>query len=78
MSDRNSLYTDPLWADVSLSGGGHRAALWGYGTLFGILRARRRRVDGAPNLQVASIASVSGGSIANLAAIVTARDAAGS
>ena len=66
MSDSFKLYPDPLWVNVSLSGGGHRATVWGYGTLFALIRARERGSGaGKPNLKIASVASVSGGSIAN-------------
>jgi predicted acylesterase/phospholipase RssA len=43
---------------VALSGGGHRATVWGWGTLLAL-------ADAGLNRQVVSIASVSGGSIAN-------------
>jgi hypothetical protein len=43
---------------VALSGGGHRATVWGWGTLLAL-------ADAGLNTQVVSIASVSGGSIAN-------------
>ena len=43
---------------VALSGGGHRATVWGWGTLLAL-------ADAGLNHQVTSIASVSGGSIAN-------------
>lgn len=43
---------------VALSGGGHRAAVWGAGALLGL-------VDAGVNDRVVSVASVSGGSIAN-------------
>src|SRR5262245_8127179 len=43
---------------VALSGGGHRAACWGAGALLGL-------VDAGVGADVASVSSVSGGSIAN-------------
>lgn len=43
---------------VAISGGGHRATLWGLGTLLYLVDSGRHR-------QVAAISSVSGGSIAN-------------
>ena len=43
---------------VALSGGGHRAALWGAGVLLAL-------VDAGVNADVTTISSVSGGSIAN-------------
>jgi len=43
---------------VVLSGGGHRAAAWGFGVLAALVASGNNR-------DVASIASVSGGSIAN-------------
>ena len=65
MGDREELYTDPLLVDVALSGGGYRAASWGFGTLFALLRARDQSAKDASHIQIASIASVSGGSVAN-------------
>jgi hypothetical protein len=65
MTDRDDLYTDPLWVDVALSGGGYRATAWGFGTTLALLRARDQTDNGSPELRIASIASVSGGSIAN-------------
>jgi hypothetical protein len=46
------------WIAVSLSGGGHRAALFGIGALLYL-------ADVGRNAEVTSIASVSGGSITN-------------
>ena len=43
---------------VAISGGGHRATVWGWGTLLAL-------VDAGANADVVSIASVSGGSIAS-------------
>ena len=48
----------PKTLGVSLSGGGHRASLWATGALLGL-------VDAGVHPDVVSIASVSGGSIAN-------------
>ena len=65
MADRDDLYADPLWADIALSGGGFRATAWGLGTLFALVRSRNLSPEGSPRIRLASIASVSGGSIAN-------------
>jgi predicted acylesterase/phospholipase RssA len=56
-----------LRVGVSLSGGGFRASGWGIGVLLGILRARELDLGEHPtrDLRIASIASVSGGSITN-------------
>ena len=52
--------TPPAQIAVALSGGGHRATLWGLGVLVALADAHR-------NSQVTSVASVSGGSLANAA-----------
>src|SRR5437016_1210989 len=51
---------DALPTAIALSGGGHRATLWALGVLLYIADAGRR-------CQIRSIASVSGGSLANAA-----------
>ncbi|HEY5012319.1 MAG TPA: hypothetical protein VIK61_06385, partial [Acidimicrobiia bacterium] len=52
---------------LALSGGGFRATAWSAGAIAGLLRARdlERTKPGAHDLEIVSIASVSGGSIAN-------------
>ena len=54
---------------VAISGGGHRATVWGWGALLAL-------VDMGVNADVVSIASVSGGSIAS-GVVANAGDYAG-
>ena len=60
--------TTPCRISVALSGGGHRAAAWGLGTLYGLLAMRDAEAEtgdaGVP-IEFTAIASVSGGSITN-------------
>ena len=59
--------TQPCRMSVALSGGGHRASAWGLGALYGLLLVRhgeRAKPDGVA-IEIASIASVSGGSLTN-------------
>ena len=58
----------PCRISVALSGGGHRAAAWGLGTLYGVLAMRDAEAvkgDAGVPVEFTAIASVSGGSIAN-------------
>ena len=69
MSETNSLYTrlkpaSPEDIALSLSGGGHRATLFGLGVLLAL-------VDRGLNMRVKQIASVSGGSIVNARSTVS-------
>jgi hypothetical protein len=60
--------SQPCRISVALSGGGHRAAAWGLGTLYGLLSMRdaeRAKGDAGVPIQFTAIASVSGGSITN-------------
>src|SRR4051794_8743468 len=56
---------------VAMSGGGFRATAWGLGVMIGLVRAREMEVEKGDGprqgISVVSIASVSGGSIANAA-----------
>jgi hypothetical protein len=59
--------TKPCRVSVALSGGGHRAAAWGLGALYGLLKMRDAEAaqpDGVP-IEVTAVASVSGGSLTN-------------
>lgn len=59
--------TVPCRVSVALSGGGHRAAAWGLGALYGLLKMRDAEAaqpDGVP-IEVTAVASVSGGSLTN-------------
>lgn len=59
--------TTPCRVSVALSGGGHRAAAWGLGALYGLLKMRDAEAaqpDGVP-IEVTAVASVSGGSLTN-------------
>jgi len=58
----------PCCISVALSGGGHRAAAWALGTLYGLLTLRdaerHKECDGVP-IGFTAVASVSGGSLTN-------------
>jgi hypothetical protein len=58
----------PCRISVALSGGGHRAAAWALGTLYGLLAMRdaeARKDGGGVPIEFTAVASVSGGSLTN-------------
>ena len=58
----------PCRISIALSGGGHRAAAWALGTLYGLLAIRdaeARKDDGGVPIEFTAVASVSGGSLTN-------------
>jgi hypothetical protein len=58
----------PCRVSVALSGGGHRAAAWALGTLYGLLAMRdaeARKDGGGVPIEFTAVASVSGGSLTN-------------
>ncbi len=58
----------PCRISIALSGGGHRAAAWALGTLYGLLAMRdaeARKDGGGVPIEFTAVASVSGGSLTN-------------
>ena len=58
----------PCRISIALSGGGHRAAAWALGTLYGLLAMRdaeARKEGGGVPIEFTAVASVSGGSLTN-------------
>jgi predicted acylesterase/phospholipase RssA len=52
---------------IAISGGGYRATAWGLGAVAGVVRALELDKEHSERMSVVSVASVSGGSIANAA-----------